>query len=609
MKVKSKVLSVALSAILAVTMFTPVLSYADDNDTAWQHPTQAMAVDNSIVKVGIHAAASTSSFFLGGNVVAERASDYSSITSAGDAAAQLAAAMKFTRLGAFGSSSNVSPDPYLWNYFYNLAVAAGAAEGPQAEDAVYISDGAGNPMASDVKVQDELGTSYTLARRPEVLMDKAGGYADLIAQLPENTDTDPANDYNPISLSYVANNFGDLVADMYNLSDAIKDSGKVGRYGDTEVIAEHYEAFMKGIQLYIMSKIADGTVVKKNVAVIDPTTGQDTDNDGNLDKFQLVDNTVSIGTSTDRPSESIMYISNNIMNSDVEKEAKEEQVTERGQTKTVTNYYASAQVIADYADVIIQAGHGSKTETEIRTIFQNAGVDLGNKPVYAKDPSDVFTIRANSVENFAGVGIFGGYLYPEVINPIYATMYIYENFWHLNKSDLVTFANANFANASLPAGIAADGAGYNGDEIQAMIDAGLQYYVDADLAAEYGETTLAPTERLTLPEKQVKEKKANPMKIKAVAKTAKYKTLKKKAVVVKGAVKFTKKAQGTVTYKGVGTNAKSKKALKINTKNGNITVKKKTKKGTYKMKVTVKAKGTANYKAATKTVTVSIKVK
>ena len=42
---------------------------------------------------------------------------------------------------------------------------------------------------------------------------------------------------------------------------------------------------------------------------------------------------------------------------------------------------------------------------------------------------------------------------------------------------------------------------------------------------------------------------------------------------------------------------------------GKITVKKKTKKGTYKLSISVTASGNANYLAATKTVTVTIKVK
>ena len=47
----------------------------------------------------------------------------------------------------------------------------------------------------------------------------------------------------------------------------------------------------------------------------------------------------------------------------------------------------------------------------------------------------------------------------------------------------------------------------------------------------------------------------------------------------------------------------------FNKKNGKFTVKKGTKKGTYKIKVKVTAKGNKTYKAASKTVTVKIVVK
>ena len=64
-------------------------------------------------------------------------------------------------------------------------------------------------------------------------------------------------------------------------------------------------------------------------------------------------------------------------------------------------------------------------------------------------------------------------------------------------------------------------------------------------------------------------------------------------------------AKGTVTYAKAGGNKK----IRINKKTGKITIKKKLKKGTYKLKVKVKAAGNSKYKAATKTVTVKIKVK
>ena len=102
-------------------------------------------------------------------------------------------------------------------------------------------------------------------------------------------------------------------------------------------------------------------------------------------------------------------------------------------------------------------------------------------------------------------------------------------------------------------------------------------------------------------------KAKQPMTAKAVNKTAKIKTLKKKAVTLTKFVTV-KKKQGTLSYKNVSKTKKLKK-FKVNAKNGTITVPKGTKKGTYKIKVKVTAKGNANYKSGSKTVTVKIKVK
>ena len=106
-------------------------------------------------------------------------------------------------------------------------------------------------------------------------------------------------------------------------------------------------------------------------------------------------------------------------------------------------------------------------------------------------------------------------------------------------------------------------------------------------------------------EKPTVVKKTQPMTVKAVTKKVSYKKLKKKKQIAKKAL-VVKKNQGKVTYKKLkGSSSK----LTINAKNGNITVKKKTKKGTYKIKVKVTAAGNAKYKAGSKTVTVKIKVK
>mgnify|MGYP002623263343 CR=1 FL=1 len=101
----------------------------------------------------------------------------------------------------------------------------------------------------------------------------------------------------------------------------------------------------------------------------------------------------------------------------------------------------------------------------------------------------------------------------------------------------------------------------------------------------------------------VSSKKANTLTVKATKKTVKYATVKKKAVTVTP-LKVTK-AKGTITYAKVSGSAR----LTVNKKTGKVTVRKGTKKGTYKAKVRVTAAGNSSYKKGTKTVTVTVVVK
>ena len=92
--------------------------------------------------------------------------------------------------------------------------------------------------------------------------------------------------------------------------------------------------------------------------------------------------------------------------------------------------------------------------------------------------------------------------------------------------------------------------------------------------------------------------------------TIKYKKIKKKAQTVKrtSAINVTK-GQGSVTYKLSGVDkAKFKKYFTVNSKTGTIKIKKKLKKGTYKVKVAVTAAGNGNYNKGTKTAVVTVKV-
>lgn len=101
-----------------------------------------------------------------------------------------------------------------------------------------------------------------------------------------------------------------------------------------------------------------------------------------------------------------------------------------------------------------------------------------------------------------------------------------------------------------------------------------------------------------------KTKKANTITVKAKTKSVKAEKVKNSKVKIKKAIIVTN-AKGKVTY----TKLSGSKKLKINRKTGAITVKKGTKKGTYKMKVKVTANGNSSYKIKSKTVTVKVKVK
>ena len=102
-------------------------------------------------------------------------------------------------------------------------------------------------------------------------------------------------------------------------------------------------------------------------------------------------------------------------------------------------------------------------------------------------------------------------------------------------------------------------------------------------------------------------KKANPLSVKKKSPSLKASKLKKKKQTIKASKAFTiKGAQGTVSFKK---QSGSSKKLTINAKTGVITVKKGTKKGTYKIVVAVTAAGNDQYEAGRKTVTVKIKVK
>lgn len=106
--------------------------------------------------------------------------------------------------------------------------------------------------------------------------------------------------------------------------------------------------------------------------------------------------------------------------------------------------------------------------------------------------------------------------------------------------------------------------------------------------------------------------KDNTLSVKGKTVKVKYKKLKQKAqkIKVKKTIKFLNRGQGKVTYKIIKVKkTKFKKFFKLNKKTGKLIIKKKLKKGKYRLKIKVSAAGNSDYKTASKTVTVNVKVK
>ena len=141
------------------------------------------------------------------------------------------------------------------------------------------------------------------------------------------------------------------------------------------------------------------------------------------------------------------------------------------------------------------------------------------------------------------------------------------------------------------------------------------YTATAVLWGDFGPQTFVWTDG-TIADKKITfviKKAPNTLNVKGKTAVLKLAKLKKKnqTLALKKAVSVSN-AQGKASYKLVSAKKGNKSFIKkfaINSKTGKITVKKGTKKGTYKVKIKVSAAGNTNYEKASKMTTATIKVK
>ena len=468
-----RVLAAGISAAMFATMSMGVSAIEYDIQTS------PMTVDDSLILCAAHAQADATPEIIGLTNTTDRAgevpNDY-----------DLKKAKTSVLIGTFGTDINSAPNPYLYNWAYNSWAAENGATAAEKHTLGGIS---GHPNSVDSEIIEELGTSRSLYYRPDILVGTAltGGnsstYADLVAALPENTDADSSNDYNPYIVTYKMSVCDDFLTTLYELTNDCKaimekDSSRTMRYGDPIEIADQLTEYTVGIQSYILKKLAEEGKEKKTVAIFDTTQSKD-------GVFYCVDRDVSTqGTTThSRVGEFMAQTTVNVAN----------KLGKSASTMTTSSgdkaYYAlTAEEIVANADVIITGGvqvRNNQNDEAVREMLleylPDNNAELRNKaktmPVMSSSFDTVGSIGANSIENLLGMAYWPSFCYSEYINPVYAATYWYYNFYHVtDNKKLATIIDATMGTASKPKGVTTSIEDYSETQFQKLIDEGMEYY-------------------------------------------------------------------------------------------------------------------------------------
>lgn len=262
-----KLLSVALALCMVAGMLTVGASAASDFEYTLPEEPVDVSSSANIMTTMTQRAGSEIPLVFGINVVGGNAFD------------------GLIQMG--GTSVNVNPDPFVWNYnyitntgkelpegtYYNALGMAGPLNNPNG---LYNSGGANQNYSV---VDDEMGgVGYALAYRNDVIIgfnSSTVDQIDLVRTWREGDEFYQPGDenYAPLVIDVQT---GTVTSRLYcwtdmgqALSAYLADHPELSaRYGDPYTLAVNLEEFSAGIPYYIASLIADGTIAKKTAAYV-----------------------------------------------------------------------------------------------------------------------------------------------------------------------------------------------------------------------------------------------------------------------------------------------------------------------------------------------------
>lgn len=473
-----KVVSIGASFALASTMVTAGATQALAAATSYEVPTQAKPLTQTdangnsykYVTCGLHAVTEIHCDLLGLNAVTSRVNtlpDWDHATSS-------------SRTGIFGTAVNEQPDPYIWNYLYNLYATNNGKE--LSRDAILTSNGFPGPTNADTGTisADYGNVSATISMRPDVLYgtaytaaNESKSYDAQIATVNEGKSPTDADYYNPQQVSFAMNTMQQYLTSFYNLSRAadtvIKDSydsskgyyAKQGRYSDgptVEVIADQMEDQTLGLQWYLLHQIAKGTTAKKTVALV-------TAYDEATDTFTLYqwNENLKETASTGNPQlyiASLQYACDNaidvalskgiITSDDIDSTKRTATLTSKQMTQLADAMGSDLKIIGRELDHSgdnpgMAALTAACPNTEMYLRIPQTAWEVNNYDSEGKTTS----VTSSALVFFNDL-FFLSFVYDNVIDPVDALAYTYRTFYHIADESIQDVVDITCANMSLP---------------------------------------------------------------------------------------------------------------------------------------------------------------
>ncbi len=487
---------------------------------SYEAPTSGIEVDDNVLTGATAAANTVVLSLLGINVAASNGAGV--YNSSGSTSAY---GTDSSNLGIFGSDINDNPDPYLYNFFYNIN---STQTGTGDYDAEATSAWTATPFtllwnnnksgptggASGTTTITVAGVTKTtnpaFFYEPDILLGGASnGYATELAnyQADYNENYDPTIflGYGTGSGQYAASGTrSDGLGLEYNQFDMTKgvvylgsvvqnlmnETGKVNRYDQgTYEIAVNYDKYDRGLYYYVQSEIASGGLTQVYYASslsYSSDTGYYTVSQGTGRNAQYAS---GIGVDIyDLLEDGYVFSDGTVVEKTTSSSSSSSQGGQGGQggSSSSSGYQlTTAQLIeilnaptsacAEATGVVIGSSASSVDPTGA---LEEAGIRFLNSL-----PSCVYGMTMQTVENGMGIPYYIGFFYYDQdssLNPINYIYYWMENFYHVSDNNsMETVVTNMLSSADLPTSLnLADKttSGYSASTIEAQIVAGIAYY-------------------------------------------------------------------------------------------------------------------------------------